>query len=124
MQQQFFFMNDETEVLLVTGIANPRPLKDFLEERIHTYYMMHYSDHHIFSIDDWKDIKKRFEGITAEKKIILTTEKDAMRFLKFENEVGGLPFYVIPIEHKFLFEEGSLFDSIVIKFIQNFKQPA
>ena len=46
-----------------------------------------------------------------------------MRFLKFENEVGVLPFYVIPIEHKFLFEEGSFFDSIVIKFIQNFKQP-
>ena len=121
---QYFSLDENTEVLLVTGIANPRPLKEYLEERIHTYYMMHYSDHHIFSIDDWKDIKKRFETITADKKIILTTEKDAMRFLKFEQQVAGMPFYVIPIEHKFLFDEGSFFDSIVIKFIQNFKQPA
>jgi tetraacyldisaccharide 4'-kinase len=85
---------------------------------------MHYGDHHIFSIDDWRDIKKRFEAITAEKRIILTTEKDAMRLLKFESEITNLPFYVMPIEHKFLFNEGIMFDSIINKFIYNFKQPA
>ncbi len=120
----FGFINDQAEVLLVTGIANPKPLQKFLEERTESYYMMHYGDHHIFSIDDWKDIKKRFETIDAEKKIILTTEKDAMRLLKFEAEIANLPFYVIPIEHKFLFGEGTMFDGIVTKFIQNFKQPA
>jgi len=123
-QQNFTFINDETEVLLITGVANPRPLKKFLEERIHTYHMLHYSDHHIFSIDDWKEIIKRFEQIQAEKKIILTTEKDAMRLLKFDNELNSLPLYVIPIEHRFLFNEGRMFDDIVINFIQNFKQPA
>jgi len=123
-QQNFTFIDDQTEVLLITGVANPRPLKLFLEERIHTYHMMHYSDHHIFSIDDWKDIIRRFEQIQAEKKIILTTEKDAMRLLKFDSELNNLPFYVIPIEHRFLFNEGRAFDDIVINFIQNFKQPA
>jgi len=116
-------IDPQTEVLLVTGIANPRPLKEYLENRINTYYMMHYSDHHIFSIDDWRDIKKRFEGIDAEKKIILTTEKDAMRLMKYEAELQTLPFYVIPIEHRFLFNQGTMFDNIVIKFIENFKQP-
>ena len=47
-----------------------------------------------------------------------------MRLLKFDSEIDDLPFYVIPIEHKFLFEEGTMFDSIVTKFIENFKQPA
>jgi tetraacyldisaccharide 4'-kinase len=82
--------------------------------------MMHYSDHHIFSIDDWRDIKKRFDSIDAEQKIILTTEKDAMRLMKFEVELQLLPFYVIPIEHRFLFDQGTMFDDIVIKFIENF----
>jgi tetraacyldisaccharide 4'-kinase len=123
-QQNFTFIDDQTEVLLVTGVANPRPLKKFLEERIHTYHMIHYSDHHIFSIDDWKDIINRFEQMNAEKKIILTTEKDAMRLLKFDNELKNLPLYVIPIEHRFLFNEGRMFDDIVINFIQDFKQPA
>jgi tetraacyldisaccharide 4'-kinase len=53
----------------------------------------------------------------------LTTEKDAMRLLKFDNELDNLPLYVIPIEHRFLFNEGRMFDDIVINFIQNFKQP-
>ncbi|HWJ26674.1 MAG TPA: tetraacyldisaccharide 4'-kinase, partial [Flavisolibacter sp.] len=119
----FRFIDEKTEVLLVTGIANPRPLKLFLEERVETYYMMSYNDHHIFSILDWKDIKKRFENIRAEKKIILTTEKDAMRLLKFSQEMNGMPFYVLPIEHSFLFNQQNEFNETVIQFIQNFKHP-
>jgi tetraacyldisaccharide 4'-kinase len=117
-------IDEQTEVLLVTGIANPRSLKNYLEERTDSYYQINYSDHHIFSIDDWRDIKKRFGQIETDKKIILTTEKDAMRLLKFEQELVDVPFYVIPIEHHFLFDEGTMFDSIVLKFIENFKQPA
>lgn len=122
-QRKINSITEDTEVLLVTGIANPRPLKLLLEEEVETYHMMHYGDHHIFSIDDFKDIQKRFASIQAEKKLILTTEKDAMRLLKFESQLAGLPFYVIPIEHKFLFHEGIIFDDIVVKFIDNFKQP-
>jgi len=120
----FTYIDEATELLLVTGIANPRPLKTFLEERIQTYYMMHYNDHHIFSIDDWRDIKKRFESIEAKKKMILTTEKDAMRLLKFAQEIDGMPFYVMPIEHKFLFGEEADFLNAVTGFIENFKTPA
>ncbi|HEX6332889.1 MAG TPA: tetraacyldisaccharide 4'-kinase, partial [Flavisolibacter sp.] len=39
-RKEFYFMDEQTEVLLVTGIANPRPLKNYLEDRIGTYYMM------------------------------------------------------------------------------------
>jgi tetraacyldisaccharide 4'-kinase len=119
----FGYIDEETEVLLVTGIANPKPLKKYLEERIQTYHMMHFSDHHIFSIVDWRDIKKRFEAIQSEKKMILTTEKDAMRLQKFEQELSGMPFYVIPIEHRFLFNEGSRFNETVVQFIENFIKP-
>ena len=59
----------------------------------------------------------------AGKKIILTTEKDAMRLLKFSQEMNGMPFYVLPIEHKFLFNQENEFNDLVIKFIQNFKHP-
>lgn len=117
-------IDDHTEVLLITGIANPKPLKNYLEEKIEEYNMMHYNDHHIFSIDDWKEIKKRFENIEAEKKMILTTEKDAMRLLKFRQEMDGMPFYVVPIEHKFLFHQENAFNNEVITFIQNFKKPS
>ena len=123
-KKDFYFIADDTEILLVTGIANPRHLKNYLEDRIGTYYMMHYNDHHIFSTDDWKDIKKRFDNIDAAKKIILTTEKDAMRLLKYKQDIDGMAFYIIPIEHKFLFQQEKEFTDEVSTFIQNFKQPS
>ncbi|WP_431216802.1 tetraacyldisaccharide 4'-kinase [Puia sp. P3] len=85
------------EVLLVTGIANPAPLKRWLNERARAYYELAYSDHHIFTIDDLNTMVRRFDGIASENKIILTTEKDAVRLIKFRQELEGWPFYVLPI---------------------------
>ena len=109
------------EILLVTGIANPEPLKRFLDGICKAYYELIYSDHYIFSIDDLKYILKRFDSIQTEKKIILTTEKDAVRLMKFRQELKQLPFYVIPIEPKFLFGEEKRFTDLIIKFINDFK---
>jgi tetraacyldisaccharide 4'-kinase len=116
-----FELNLKTEVLLVTGIANPQPLKKLLEERSHTYYMMSFSDHYIFRIDDLKEIKKRFDRIEVANKIILTTEKDAMRLMKFKTELEELPMYVIAIRHYFLFGEERKFVESVASFISEFK---
>lgn len=112
----------DTEVLLVSGIANPSPLKKFLTDNSGAYYELLYNDHHIYSIDDWKEILRRFEGIQAEQKIILTTEKDAVRLVKFEQAIGDIPLYVIPIEISFLFGEEQAFSELITKFIAEFRQ--
>ncbi len=114
-------VSSSMEVLLVSGIANPVPLKDFLQEKAQAYYELLFSDHHIFSIDDWKDIVKRFESISTTNKIILTTEKDAVRLAKFSNEVKELPLYVIPIKMKILFNGGGQFTDLITKFIETFQ---
>lgn len=111
----------DTEVLLVTGIANPLPLKKMLTQNAGAYYELSYSDHYIFTIDDLKSMVKRFKAITAENKMMLTTEKDAVRLMKFDGQLEELPFYVIPIEQSFLFGEGPAFDGLIQSFIHNFK---
>jgi tetraacyldisaccharide 4'-kinase len=116
-----FELDTSTEVLLVTGIASPQPLKKLLEEKSHTYQLMSFRDHYIFHIDDLRNIRRRFDRIEAAKKIILTTEKDAMRLMKFRNELERLPVYVIPISHHFLFEKEMNFIEGVTKFIKEFK---
>jgi tetraacyldisaccharide 4'-kinase len=113
-------LDTATEVLLISGIANPLPLKKYLQDATKTYYEILYSDHHIFRIDDWKDIVKRFENIQTENKIILTTEKDAVRLIKFGQALQDYPIYVIPIEIQFLFNEGHQFTDIISKFITDF----
>jgi tetraacyldisaccharide 4'-kinase len=121
LDKKGFTLNDTTTVLLVTGIANPGPLKSWLEENSKEYHLQQYSDHHIFSIDDLKDIKKRFETIGSNDKIILTTEKDAVRLIKFSSEIKDWPLYVIPVRHDFLFGEGDKFNQHIINFIRDFR---
>lgn len=122
-QQKKFELLPETDVLLVTGIANPQPLKDLLNNYANSYNMQHYPDHHIFSIDDWKDIKKRFDKMESDNKIILTTEKDAVRLIKFGEVLQSVPIYVIPLKHHFLFKEKEKFLSILKTYIRNYKKP-
>lgn len=116
-----WMLTPRDEVLLVCGIANPAPLKEYLHVKTDTYYQQDYSDHHIFTIDDLNEIRKKFEGITAKDKLILTTEKDAVRLIKFTEQLASLPMYVLPIRHYFLFDEGQLFNELVIDFIANFR---
>lgn len=113
-------IHESMEVLMVSGIADPRPLKKFLQENAEIYYEILYSDHHIFTIDDLKDILKRFNSIQHSNKIILTTEKDAARLMKFHHELKDLPVYVIPIRVQFLFNDESRFHDLITKFIINF----
>jgi tetraacyldisaccharide 4'-kinase len=112
----------DADVLLVTGIANPRPLKDFLTEHVHSYDMLRYPDHHIFDSDDLNDIKKHFERIRSSNKMILTTEKDGVRMQKFEADLAGYPIYILPIRHSFLFNDADKFNRQVIDFIRSFKK--
>jgi len=119
-QHQLRYITNMDEVLLVCGIANPAPLKQYLQEKAHTYYQQDYNDHHIFSIDDLKDIRKKLDGIQSSQKYILTTEKDAVRLLKFRQELETLPLYVLPVRHRFLFEEAELFNAVIVKFIGSF----
>jgi tetraacyldisaccharide 4'-kinase len=113
-------IDDTLEVLLVSGIADPTPLKKYLLEHSSTYYEMLYNDHHIFTIDDWKDMLKRFNNIQHPDKIILTTEKDAVRLMKFNNELRNMPVYVMPISVQFLFDGEGRFQDLISKFITNF----
>ena len=82
--------------------------------------MMLFNDHHIFDMDDLKEIKQEFEQIESTNKMILTTEKDGVRMAKFESELKDLPIFVIPIRHKILFGEENQFNSIITSFVTKF----
>lgn len=119
--QDEWLLNEHDDVLLVCGIANPKPLKEFLLATVNTYYQKDFKDHHIFSIDDLREIKERFDDIKEKRKIILTTEKDAVRLIKFADELKNLPLYVLPIKHKFLFDDEEIFSKLILDYVKNFK---
>ena len=108
------------EVLLVCGIANPLPLKNYIHEHTHTYYQISYSDHHIFSIEDLQEMKEKFDQINSKSKLILTTEKDAVRLVKYTQELNNIPLYVLPIKPKFLFDSERNFNELVLNHVAQF----
>lgn len=108
------------EALLVCGIANPVPLKTYIEEHTAAYFEKNFSDHHIFSIDDWKEVRQRFEKLEGSGNMILTTEKDAVRLVKFGSLLNEEPLYVLPIKTRFLFDEALRFNQKITRFIENF----
>ncbi len=113
-------ITNDTDILLVCGIANPKAIKEFLTEKVRTYDMLRYADHHIYTSEDLSEIKKQFNKIKSKKKIIITTEKDAVRLQKFENDLKEYPVYVIPIQHSFMFNESDKFYDQVEGFIRSY----
>lgn len=111
---------EKEEVLLVCGIANPEPLKKYVARHAKALRQQFFADHHIFTIDDMKEIKRKFDNIDTKQKMIITTEKDAVRLIKFKEELSQLPVFVLPVQHTFLYNEGMQFDSNINTFIQTF----
>ncbi len=110
----------ETHCLAISGIADPKPFYSYVNATADSVSELTYKDHHIFSSRDLDTIKTTFDKIDKKSKIILTTQKDAMRLLKFKEELRDFPIYALPVKHKFLFNEGEAFDDAVVKFLTTF----
>lgn len=120
--EQEVSISENMDTLLLCGIANPGQLKEYINQHVHTYDMLSYPDHHIFNSDDLEEIKKHFGKIRSDRKIIVTTEKDAVRLQKFEQELKDFPIYAIPIQHSFLFGAAEIFNSSISEFINGFRK--
>ena len=88
-------------VLLVTGIANPRPMRTYVKEYAEDLVHRAFSDHHHFVKEDIEQIKQSYYQIENENKLIITTEKDATRLISFSEELKELSIFVLPIEIDF-----------------------
>ncbi|ACU08622.1 Tetraacyldisaccharide 4'-kinase [Flavobacteriaceae bacterium 3519-10] len=71
------------DILLITGIANPKPLINHLANFSHRVKHLKFKDHHNFSDQDIKNILAEYKKL-GEYKIILTTEKDYVRLKTFD----------------------------------------
>ena len=76
-------LNRVHEPLLVTGIADEEPLKQYLLNNVARLEMMPFEDHHKYDGDDLERIKWKYDTMDKEKRILITTEKDSMRLMPF-----------------------------------------
>lgn len=113
-------------VFLVTGIASPQPLVEKLELKTYNLYPIFFPDHHFFKEEDIEDINVEMNAIDVDDddKIIVTTEKDAIRFrsLSFLKEEFKKKLYYIPIEVVFLKKpEKESFNKKINKHVRSYQ---
>ena len=101
-------------IVLVTGIANPAPVLEYLKQYQATITHFNYPDHYSFSSKDIEDILNNCGN--TENRIILTTEKDAVRLMEW-GQLAEVPVFALPIRHDFLFNEGKEFDQRIANYI-------
>lgn len=93
---------DINSAVLVTGIAQPLPLLEYLKDRFTEVRHIKFPDHHNFSAEDFDRIKNDFEAMPGRKKILITTEKDAQRIQSSAPaEFLVLPWFFLPIRAVF-----------------------
>ncbi|MFO0321867.1 MAG: tetraacyldisaccharide 4'-kinase [Bacteroidota bacterium] len=90
-------------IVLFTGIANPFPMLTYLKEYASEVKHIQYGDHHHFTLENILEIRRLLDSFTGGNKIIVTTEKDAMRLKgsSLEEIANSLPLYILPIEIDF-----------------------
>jgi tetraacyldisaccharide 4'-kinase len=114
----------DTDVLLVSAIANTDYLLKHLGTSVRSAQTLEFEDHHFFKEDELHDMMRRFNRLDSRNKIIITTEKDAMR-LELHRDFfwkNQLPVYVLPVEVSFFNDDEALFQETVRHFLLDFKR--
>lgn len=110
----------ETSVLLVTGIASPTPIIERLEGCAKEIDLLSFGDHHDFTLRDVQLMKERFEKFQGEQRLIVTTEKDAVRLVEHPDLDAELkPFvYALPIEIEILQNQQDKFNQHITDYVR------
>ncbi|MBR0540357.1 MAG: tetraacyldisaccharide 4'-kinase [Bacteroidales bacterium] len=105
-------------VLAFCGIADPEPFKTALEKQYKTVVILPFADHHAYTDNDIKAILKCFGNLAGEKKIIVTTEKDAARLTNspYLCQFDGAPLYDLPVNVRFHEEEK--FNEEILRYVR------
>ncbi len=103
------------KILLVTGIANPSSLYQFLSKKNINFDRLKFSDHFAYTKNETKQMEKWFEEQEGNKKIVLTTEKD---FVKLK-DLTDLPLFYLPIQTKIENEE--VFNKKILNYVDSRK---
>lgn len=109
------------KIILITGIANPVPLLEYLRQRGMTVIHQQYVDHHNFSNQDIDKLSTTFIAENTLGTIVLTTEKDAQRLRnpQLQQFASVLPFYYLPIRAEIIQAEKKEFESFIFEYVNS-----
>lgn len=98
------------KIILVTGIANPKPLKEYLDQNFELVKHFSFNDHHTYTK---KEIQMICKTARKEGAVVVTTEKDLVKMDVKEFTAATISLNYLPIEIQFL-KNGKDFDEMIL----------
>ena len=109
----------QADVLVFAGIANTYSLEAHLKTIYRSVTAVRFADHKEYTEIVLNAIIQKFEQMDSKNKIIITTEKDAVKLRN--NEFAGLltniPIYYQPLKIEFFSEFRSAFNNQIINYV-------
>lgn len=106
-------------LFLLTGIANPKPMLEHLQHFSNNINHHRYRDHHNYSLKNIAKLAVSFSQLENDKKLIITTEKDAqrLRLPALQELLRGLPVYYLPIAARMHKSGHEQFNQIIRNYV-------
>lgn len=111
-------IDKNTDVLLVTAIANTTQLTDYLKASAKKVESITFNDHHHYTQQDIDKITEKFHKIESDNKLIITTAKDAVKLKVFAEKWSALSIYVLPVKHEILLNEKEKFNQLIVNYVE------
>jgi tetraacyldisaccharide 4'-kinase len=104
-------------VILMTAIANAKPIEDFVSHNFKLLRSITFADHYFYKE---RDLAMITTLARQNKAAIITTEKDAAKIdtPAFKVFLSQTPFFYLPMEIEFL-KNGKDFDEMVLNAVEN-----
>ncbi len=120
------WLTENDAVLIVTGIANPRPFVRHIRRYKAKVRLIRFPDHVNFTHSDIQAIARKFKEMNGERRFIITTEKDAVKLAHnpyFPTALQSLTFCQ-PVSVDFIYPapDDVPFDTTMEKMISELNQ--
>jgi tetraacyldisaccharide 4'-kinase len=111
--------SNEFGVLLFAGIAQISSLDQYIKSQFKEVETIHFNDHQSYGDEELKRIIYGYEHLKSSQKIIITTEKDAVKLLspELKEKLQDLPIFYQPLKTEFFSWCKSDFDAMVKEYV-------
>ncbi len=113
-------LNKNLKVIVLTGIAKPTPLIQYLKSIVTIVKHFDFPDHYQFQEKDFKEIVAYYNKLNDSNVILITTEKDLQRInaTNFSEILVTLPLYYLPVSIDFSGDQ-NLFNNRILQYVTN-----
>ena len=110
----------EAQILLVTGIAKPTSLLEYLHKHFRHITHIAYADHYRYKTKDLEKIKKQYDKLSGSNKWIICTEKDWVKLKQFSQffAENAINWAYLPVKTSFSAADAEVLETSLTTYVK------